>query len=196
MAREIREARLGGGASLRIAAGRVGISHAQLGRIERGVVSGLSISQLSRACAAVGLQLLVRALPGSGAALDAGQLALIGRLRAVMPPSVRARTEVPLPIPGDRRAWDVVVEVSPNDLPIEAETRLRDIQALERRTALKRRDSGYQKIVLLVSDTANNRRMLELHRQHLRASFPLDTRAVLAALRRGHTPSASGIVIL
>ena len=62
--------------------------------------------------------------------------------------------------------------------------------------ALKLRDSGFDRLILLVSDTANNRRMLEAYREDLRSSFPLDTRAVLADLRRGRTPSASGIVVL
>jgi hypothetical protein len=38
--------------------------------------------------------------------------------------------------------------------------------------------------------------MLELHREDLRASFPLDTRQVMASLRAGNTPEASGIVAL
>jgi hypothetical protein len=128
--------------------------------------------------------------------LDAGQLALIGRLRALLPQSVRVRTEVPIPIPGDRRGWDVVLSLDPDSVPVEAEARLRDIQALDRRSALKVRDSEFDRLVLLVSDTANNRHALQAYREHLRTSFPLDTRQVMAALRAGRTPSASGIVVL
>ena len=144
----------------------------------------------------MGLKLLVRAIPGTGLALDAGQLALIGRLRAQLPPSVRVRTEVPLPIPGDRRAWDAVLDLTPDDLPVEAETRMRDIQAIDRRCALKLRDSPFDRMVLLVADTANNRTILQQYREQLRASFPLDTRAALRALRAGRTPETSAIVIL
>jgi transcriptional regulator with XRE-family HTH domain len=196
MGREIRTARLDAGASLRTAAGRVGISHAQLGRIERGEVDDPTIRQLSRACSAVGLQLLVRAMPGSGAPLDAGQLALIGRLRRVLPVAVPVRTEVPIPLPGDRRAWDVVLGLDPDSMPIEAEARLRDIQALDRRCALKLRDSSFDRMVLLNSDTPHNRRILELFREDIRSSFPLDTRAVLLYLRQGKTPPSSGIVVI
>ena len=194
--REIRNARMDAGASLRTAATRAEMSHAHLGRIERGVVPELTIEQLSRACSSVGLQLVVRAVPGTGAALDAGQLAVLGRLRRHLPTWVRVRTEVPMPLSGDRRAWDAVLGLEPTDLPVEAEARVRDLQALERRSALKLRDSDFVHMVLLVSDTLHNRRLLDLHREDLRQFFPLDSRAILAALRRGRTPPASGIVVL
>ena len=172
------------------------MSHAQLSRIERGLLEHLTVDQVSRACSAVGLRFWARAVPGAGPALDGPQLALIRRLRERLPPHVVVRTEVPLPIAGDRRAWDAVLSLDPEDTPLEAETRLRDVQALDRRVALKRRDAGVKIVILLVSDTANNRRMLELYRGDLRASFPLDTRQVMAALRAGRTPRASGIVVL
>ena len=194
--REIRGARLDGGISMRRASARVGMSHTQLGRIERGQIEELTVGQLCRACAAVGLQLHVRAIPGTGFALDAGQLALLGRLRSQLPVSLSVRTEVPMPLPGDRRAWDAVLRLDPEDIAVEAETRLRDVQALERRCALKLRDSGVGRMVLLIADTPHNRRMLDLHRKDLRASFPLDTRQVMASLRAGKTPEASGIVVL
>jgi transcriptional regulator with XRE-family HTH domain len=194
--REVRNARIEAGSSLRAAASRAGMSHAQLGRLERGEIHDLAVGQLSRACAAVGLRLLIRAVPGGGAALDAGQLALIGRLRALLPSSVGVSMEVPIPLPGDRRAWDAVLGLDPRAVPVEAEARLRDVQSLERRSALKLRDSDFDRLVLLISDTPHNRLMLNLHRPDLRSSFPLDTRAILASLRQGRTPEASGIVVI
>ncbi len=74
--------------------------------------------------------------------------------------------------------------------------RLFDLQALDRRIALKRRDGGLAIVILLVADTHGNRRHLAEHREVLRPSFPLDSRAVLAAVRLGQPPSASGIVVL
>jgi transcriptional regulator with XRE-family HTH domain len=194
--REIRSARQSAGGSLQEAGARTGMSHAQLSRIERGVLEHVTVDQLARGCAAVGLRLWVRAVPGAGPALDGPQLELIGRLRARLPADVRVRTEVPLPAPGDPRAWDCVLGLSPTNTPVEAEARLRDIQALERRFALKRRDGRVDILVLLVSDTAHNRSVLALHREALRDSFPLDTRQMMAFLRVGRTPMASGIVVL
>jgi hypothetical protein len=51
-------------------------------------------------------------------------------------------------------------------------------------------------VILLVNDTAANRRVLAAHREALRARFPLDGRAILQALRAGRAPTASGIVVL
>lgn len=178
------------------AGARVGISHAHFSRLERGRLRRVSVLQLSRACEAVGLRLYMRAVPGDDPALDSGQLALLNRLRAQLPPHVRVRTEVPLPIPGDRRAWDAVLGLDPVEMPVEAEARLHDLQALDRRCALKRRDGSATRMVLLVADTSHNRSILVQHREDLRVSFPLDTRQVLRALRLGRTPEASGIAIL
>lgn len=196
LGREIRAARLDAGTSMRTAAARVELSHSQLGRIERGAIDHLTVEQLARACAAVGLQLVIRAVPGAGGAIDAGQLALLGRLQRHLPHQVPMHREVPLPVPGDRRAWDAVLGLDPDDAAVEAEARLRDLQALERRSMLKLRDSGLRRLILLVADTVHNRQMLTLHREDLRRSFPLDTRAVLHALRAGRTPGSNGIVIL
>jgi hypothetical protein len=144
----------------------------------------------------VGIKPLIRAIADAGPALDSGQLALLGRLRAMLPPFVRVRTEVPLPIRGDRRAWDAVLQLVPDELPTEAEARLRDIQAVERRCGLKLRDSPYDRMLLLVADTANNRHMLATHRDALRDLLPLDSRTILRSIRAGRTPEASGIAIL
>ena len=145
---------------------------------------------------AVGLRLVVRTAPGAGAPIDAGQLALLSRLRKQLPADLLVRTEVPLSLIGDRRAWDAVVETVPSATPVEAETRLRDLQAIDRRSMLKLRDSGFDRMVLLIADTSNNRRVLDTYRTDLRSSFPLDTRQVMGSLRSGNTPAASGIVIL
>lgn len=196
MGREIRGARTAGGVSQREAGAVVGISHSQFGRIERGELEEVSVDQLSRACSAVGLRLLVRAVPDADPAIDAGQLALLGRFRKLLPTGITFRTEVPLPLPGDRRSWDAIAKLDGGDTAIEAETRLRDVQALDRRGGLKRRDGRIDRVILLVADTANNRAMLELHREDLRANFPLDGRHVLPSLRAGRAPEASGIVVL
>jgi transcriptional regulator with XRE-family HTH domain len=196
LGREIRLARLAAGTSQREAGARVGISRSQWGRIESGELQQVNVDQLSRACSSVGLRLHARAVPDADPALDAGQLALLERFRRQLPPSIRMATEVPLPIPGDRRAWDGFLRLGPTAIGIEAEARVRDAQALDRRCALKRRDGGVDVVILLVADTPSNRNVLALHREALRANFPLDTRSVLAALRVARAPAASGIVVL
>jgi hypothetical protein len=81
-------------------------------------------------------------------------------------------------------------------IAIEAETRLRDLQALERRCQLKLRDGDVDRLILVVSDTANNRGMLDAYREVLRGTFPLDGRQIIPALRAGRAPAANGIIVL
>jgi len=193
---EIRASRTNGGLSLRTAGSAADMSHAQFGRIERGALNQLTVDQASRACAAVGLRLVVRAYPDGEPIADRAQLALLARFRARLPEGARWLTEVPIPIPGDRRAWDAVATVGGTRFAVEAETRLRDLQALERRIALKQRDGDIEIVVLVVNDTVTNRRALADQRETLRGRFPQDGRGILLALRAGRAPVASGIVVL
>ncbi|TME13008.1 MAG: hypothetical protein E6I65_01990 [Chloroflexi bacterium] len=70
------------------------------------------------------------------------------------------------------------------------------MQALDRKLALKQRDDSIDRLILLVADTKWNRGLLELHRDDLRARFPLDSRAVLSNLRAGRAPDSNGLLIL
>lgn len=99
-------------------------------------------------------------------------------------------------VPGDRRAWDAVVTIASSRIGIEAETRLRDIQAVVRKLELKRRDGDVDAVVLLIADTVSNRRALAEHRPALRLALPLDGSAILRRVRAGKSPGDSGIVVL
>ena len=193
---ELRSARLAAGLSQRVAGSAAAMSHAQLGRIERAELPNLTVEQLSRAAAAVGLRLVVRAYPDGDPVRDAAHGALLGRFRGLLPAGTSWQTEGPLPILGDRRAWDGLATLGGRRIAVEAETRLVDVQALERRLALKRRDGGLDVMLLVLADTRSNRRALAAHREALRHSFPADGRAVRAALGRGELPAASGLVVL
>ena len=60
-----------------------------------------------------------------------------------------------MPIAGDLRAWDAVITLAGRRAGCEAETAgLTDIQALERRLALKLRDGDVDVLILVVADTA------------------------------------------
>ena len=193
---EIREARLAAGLSQAIVGSAAGVSHTTVGRIERGRQSGADLALLSRVGAAVGLDVALRAYPGPDPIRDIAQVRLLGRLRERIGPGLNWRTEVPLPILGDPRAWDATISSATESLAIEAESRLHDLQALDRRIGRKRRDGGVDDVILLVADTTANRRALLAGREALRASFQLDGREILARLRVGELPSQGGIVIL
>jgi transcriptional regulator with XRE-family HTH domain len=193
---EIRRARTSAGLSQAAVGRAAGVCHSTVSRIERGRLQGVSIDVLCRTCAAVGLDLVVRAYPDADPVRDAAHVGLLERLRRRLPAETRWRTEVPLPIPGDRRAWDAIIDHGGTVTAVEAETRLADLQAVERRIALKGRDGGSTRMVILVADTAANRAALAVGREALRHDYPLDTREVMAALAAGRQPGANGIVIL
>jgi len=193
---EVRNARMSAGTSLKDAGALVGMSHAQLARIERGQLPTVSVDQLARACASVGLRLVVRAEPGPGPAIDAGQLAMLARFRRLLPNLPPLATEVPFPNAGDPRAWDAMLRLEGRRIAFEAESRLRDVQALDRRCQTKLRDGAADVLVLLVNDTAHNREFLAAFRDALRSTFPLDGRQVLRALRAGRAPEQHGLLLI
>jgi hypothetical protein len=193
---EIRLSRRGAGVSIRAAAASVGMSETTFGRIERGRLTNVTVRQLAIGCAAVGLKLAARPYLDGDPIRDAGHARLLERLHRELPPGTLWRTEVAIARRGDPRAWDAQCRLTGVTVAIEAEMRLSDLQAVDRRIALKRRDSGVEIVILLVADTVGNRRALSAHREALRSSFPLDTRAVLAALRAGRAPTSSGIVVI
>jgi hypothetical protein len=51
-------------------------------------------------------------------------------------------------------------------------------------------------VILVVNQTAHNRRILGVHREALRGQFPLDGGAIARALRSGTVPAAAGIILL
>ncbi len=99
-------------------------------------------------------------------------------------------------IPGDLRALDARAVLQGKVIGFEAETRLTDAQAVDRKVSLKKRDARLDRMILVVADTRSNRAFLTQHRESLRSFLPLDTRAILAALSVGHAPDGDGIAVL
>jgi transcriptional regulator with XRE-family HTH domain len=193
---DIRQARMGAGVSIRRAAAAAGLSPSVYRRIERAESPGVTVDQLARACAAVGLVYRGNAYPAGRGIRDGRHGRLLEAFRARLPAGTPWHSEVGMPIPGDLRGWDRVTVLQGKRIAIEGEMRLLDAQAIDRRIALKRRDSGVELVILLLPDTNWNRGVLAADRELLRANFPLDTRAVLRAVGTGRAPSASGIVVL
>jgi len=117
------------------------------------------------------------------------------RFRRRLPGGLPFRVEVPIPIAGDLRSGDAIVGFRGGDALVEAETRLGDIQLIERRASAKQRDLGAERLILLVADTRHNRDVIRLH-PALKERFPVDTRRCMAALGRRHDPGRDCLVIL
>jgi transcriptional regulator with XRE-family HTH domain len=192
---QLRTARVVAGLSTRHVGAIVGISHTHVRRIELGLVKGLDIDLLSRIAAAVGCELSLGIYPAGPPVRDKAHIALLGRLKARLHRSIRWRTEVPIPIPGDLHSADATATARTFHATIEAETRLGDVQAAERKLRAKQRDLGTRRAILLVSDTRHNRAVIAAV-PDLRTQFPIDTRACLAALGRGEDPGGDCLVVL
>jgi transcriptional regulator with XRE-family HTH domain len=187
-------ARQGAGLS-REAVGRgCGLSRTIVERIEAGS-RPTTVREYAAVGAVVGLDVRFRTYVAGDPIRDAGQQRLLDRLRPRLHQALRWSTEVPLPTPGDLRAWDALIQGPGWRVGVEAETVLDDIQALERRLALKRRDGDVDHVILLVADTRRNRRALAGAPAAF-ADLQIRTREILAALRDCIDPGQSGIVIL
>jgi transcriptional regulator with XRE-family HTH domain len=197
LGKEIRQGRLEHGLSQATVAQAARTSRAQVSRIERSQTPGASIVELARLLAVVGLELSARAYPAGQPIRDVAHRSLMERLRARVGPNVAWRFEVPVGGPGDRRAWDAVLLTEAARIAVEAETRLRDVQATQRRISLKRRDDHHVSgSILLLSNTRHNRGIVHENGQALRTDFPLSGDQMLRALMAGRDPGGSGIVLL
>ena len=149
--------------------------------------------------AVVGLDVRLRTYRGSVPLRDAGQIALLDRLRKRLAPALTLRTEVPLPIDGDLRAWDAVIgafEPVADPLHVEAETRLYDVQAQLRRIALKARDAGVDVVLLVLADTPRNRAAVDAAGAAVVDTYRVPARDALRALRTGRHPGGSALIFV
>lgn len=199
---ELRQARVSAGLSVAAVARATGLSSSEVSRIERGCVPNVSHRRLAAIGAAVGLDVRVRAYPGPDPIRDVAQVRLLERLRARLPTGLRLRTEVALPTAGDQRAWDGWIvglrsaSGSTRGLPVEAETRISDLQAQLRRLALKMRDDRVDQVLLVVADTRRNRAAIAAGGDLIVDRFPVSARQALSAIREGRDPGGSAIVFL
>jgi hypothetical protein len=192
---DVAHGRRGAGLSLRTLGASCGVSRSAIDRMEahRGDVVDLAL--LAAMAASVGLELRLRTFPAGDPIRDAGSQRLLERLRVRLHPGLGWRTEVTLPIEADLRAWDAVVSGAGWHIAVEAETVVDDLQALERRLALKQRDGGEDHVLLVVADTRRNRAALAAAPGAF-AGLTRDARGTLRALTHGDDPGAGGIVIL
>jgi len=173
----------------------VGISRETYSRIELGRGGVLDIARAALITAALGSELSVKTFPAGQPIRDVAHAALLQRLQRELATTWRVTHESPMSISGDMRAWDLRLDGAIS-IGVEAETRPRDLQALERRMQLKQRDSAVKRLLLAVSATDRNRVVLRQALPSLRSTFPLGTREMMPALRSGVDPGANGIVLL
>ena len=142
----------------------------------------------------MGLDLSIRTFPGGQPLRDRAHIELLEGFRRAIGNGWGWSAEVPLPIPGDKRAWDRVLRGAGVVIGIEGETRPTDIQELARRLALKKRDGGVDRLILVLRDTEWCRRLIRLN--DLGEAFPIPGKVALEALAEGRDPGGDAIILI
>lgn len=193
---ELETARIAAGLSQATLARHLGISQAELSRILR-EQRDMTVIRLAELASLLGLRPSLRLNPFGEPLRDAGQLKLIARFRSVLALVWHVLAEAPFPTLGDLRSWDLLIRLGTTfRVGVEAETRIRDVQDLVRRIRQRELHGGVDVIVVLLSDTADNRRNVDQLRTALGERYTTSPRDLLAALRQGTPPSGSGVILL
>ena len=156
----------------------------------------MTIVDLSAYASLVDLDLAVRLSPAGPAVRDVAHLRLLARFGSPISAAFSWAVEVPMPLRADLRGFDAMIGLGRFRAGIDAETRLRDVQAVARRLLLKKRDSGVHRVLLVVADTRANRAALREAGDVLSPSFRMDSVATVRALADGKDPGADGIVLV
>lgn len=195
LGREVRDLRRRAGLSQAQLARALGCSRHWICDLELGRLRVVDLGRTTMLFALLGHRLSLKAYPFGEPMRDAGQLRLLRRFGARVPNGWRRFPEAVMPRPGDLRAWDLLLR-GPVTIGVDAETRLTDWQAVQRAVSTKQRDSLVDRVILLLADTDTNRGAVRRNIAAVRQSFPVDTRATLAALAAERDPGADGLVIL
>jgi hypothetical protein len=192
---EFHDARLGDAISQQQVARSIARSDAWVSWTESGRNDGLSVIDLSQMLACVGLDLSVRCYPAGGGLRDRAQLEIIRRFVSMVAPPWRWNAEVPIPLRGDLRAWDGVLR-GVCSIGVDVESRIRDLQTVDRRVMLKLRDSDVDRAIIVVPATRSNRTALRLIAPNVSDNYPVASSRAVAALRAGQDPGGNSIILL
>lgn len=190
-----RELRLAAGLTQATVARASAIARSTYADLERGRTAQVSLLRASIVSAALGQDLSLKLYPYGPPVRDVAHLRLLSLFVERLSPTWRVTHEAPMPIAGDRRAWDLRLD-GPTSIGVEAEMRPGDLQALLRSIQLKQRGSGVTRVVLLIRGSKRNRSLIREVLPTLRITFPLGTADVMRALREGRDPGANGMVVL
>jgi len=193
---ELRDARVSAGASQTELARALGWSQQNYSRFELNQLREISLIDISVAASMLGLEPSLSFHRIGPALRDKGHEALIGRLLRLLSPAWHVAREVPFPNPGDPRWWDLLLRLPDFRLGVEAETRIRDMQALVRRMKERAREGGADELLLVLSDSAHNRGLVGELRQALGEDFAMARGDALRALRAGDGLRGSAVVLL
>lgn len=195
--REVATARHASGLSADSAAARAGVSRSTWLRAESGSAR-TAIATLCAVTDAVGLDLVLRAYPGSRMTLrDRGQLAIAQRLAGLAHPTWTVSLEEPA---GDHgQAIDLVISGGLEIVAIEIIRHMNDYQAQYRSATQKREWLGRLhgrpvRLVMAVEDLRSNRVALAPFGAVVGSAMPAGSRSVMESLRTGQPLGGDGLL--
>jgi transcriptional regulator with XRE-family HTH domain len=194
---EIHTARLMAGASQTSVATAARLSRSTVSRIEAAKLLHVSVLEAVVLADAVGLDVSFKAYPGRSPTRDTAQAKRLQSLLGHVGRPLRHATEVPLPRregAPEQRAWDAMLYAPDGETGVELEQRLYDIQAQMRRILLKWRDSGAERLLLVIADTDANRRVLRTFPEYFSSLPRLKRSTVIAQLEAGVRPETGYVL--
>ena len=178
---------------------RSGISQSFESEIERGTRAA-SVEVLSTLAEAGGGRLVMRIVTGDGVSLrDSGQLDVVQLIAAQCHPRWHKTIEMPIGLPPDRRAADLVVEIPAETNMLEVERAWVDHQGQLRplqlkRAALSERLGRPVNLIIALLETERTRVALAGYEAIVRETAPMTSRHIWAALRSGEPVGGDGIL--
>lgn len=158
-------------------------SQTALVRMERlANLDRISFVEVAQMASLLGLELGAGLYPLGDPIRDKGHQALLKRFRARLSPIVKVMAEVPLSNAGDRRSWDLFLTIVHQRVGVEAETRIPD--------------GGADEVLLILGESAVNRRLLPDLLEALGPRFVTPPRLLLKYLREGRPLPGSGVLLL
>lgn len=95
------------------------------------------------------------------------------------------------------RGLDLDGHVTPRYLVgVDIESRVWDVQSIVRRTRARERDGQVDRILIVLADTAHNRRVADELRRALGPDYATGARRLLRALRAGERLAGSGVILI
>ena len=198
LGQDIRDARLMTGTGQAAVARAARVSTSTISRIESAKLEHLSVREAIVVADAVGLDLSIKSYPGRRATRDQAHAKRLTSFLAHVASPLRFATEVALPHRDgvfEQRAWDAMLFSDDGHTGVELEQRLHDVQAQTRRIMLKWRDSGADRLLLLIANTSHNRAVLETFPEYFVELPALAADDVMAAISRGERPPTGYVLI-
>lgn len=198
---EFRALRLRAGLSQAAVARAIGVSRSAICDLEAGD-EGASLRLRARAAAVLGAEAALGLYPASSPLIsDATQARLLESLLKIVHPSWRPTVEAPVPGPG-RRSIDLRLDGGEDVVLMEVESRVRTLEAAvrelhdERAAVAPARPGRLIHVVLVLPPTRHHRALVRSHPAITKATFPIPSRLLEAAIRGGGRWPGDGILWL